>query len=49
MCHFYGIVMALGLISCTIGGVWIAIMTAFIVWLLSVAGVLDPKQLQKSR
>lgn len=43
-CRLYGIVMALGLTSCTIGGVWIGIMTSQIVWLLSVAGVL--KQLQ---
>jgi hypothetical protein len=49
MCHLYGIVMALGLISCTIGGVWIAIMTAFIVWLLSIAGILEPLSSFKSR
>ena len=42
MCHLYGIVMALGLISCRTGGVWIGIMTAFIAWLLSIAGVLEP-------
>jgi hypothetical protein len=49
MCHFYGIVMALGLISCRTGGVWIAIMTAFIVWVLNVAGLLKPLSSFKSR
>lgn len=49
MCHLYGIVIALGLISCTVGGVWIAIMTAFIVWLLSVAGVLESLRSFKTR
>ena len=42
MCQLYGIVMALGLISCTTGGVWIAMMTAFTVWVLSVAGLVKP-------
>jgi Phospholipid methyltransferase len=42
ICQLYGLGMALGLISCTRGGVWIAIMTAFIVWLLSTAGILKP-------
>jgi hypothetical protein len=49
MCHLYGILMALGLISCTIGGLWIAIMTSFIVWLLQVAGVLEPLRSFKTR
>jgi hypothetical protein len=42
MCRLYGILMALGLISCTMGGIWTGIMTAQIVWLLTVAGVLKP-------
>jgi hypothetical protein len=49
LCHLYGIVMALGLISCTMAGVWIAIMTAFIVWLLNIAGALGPLGGFKSR
>ncbi len=49
MCRLYGIVMAFGLSSCTMGGVWAGIMTAQIVWLLSVAGVLTPLSSFKSR
>jgi hypothetical protein len=44
LCRWYGIVMAVGLTSCTMGGVWIGMMTAQIGWLLSVAGVLKPLQ-----
>ncbi|HWO41359.1 MAG TPA: methyltransferase, partial [Candidatus Eisenbacteria bacterium] len=38
--QLYGIALAFGLISCTLGGVWLAITTALVIWLLCVGGIL---------
>lgn len=39
MCQWYVLGLGLGLISCTLGGVWLGIMAPFTVWALGVAGL----------
>jgi hypothetical protein len=38
ICHWYVLTLGLGLLSCTLGGVWLGIMTPFTLWALHLAG-----------
>ncbi|MGH7833975.1 MAG: hypothetical protein ACREQK_10045, partial [Candidatus Binatia bacterium] len=39
ICRWYALGLGLGLLSCTLGGVWIGITVPFIMWALCIAGV----------
>jgi len=45
MSQWYVLGLGLGLLSCTLGGVWIGIMVPFIIWALSIAGLAPLKML----
>jgi hypothetical protein len=41
ICQWYALALGLGLLSCTLAGVWLGIMTSFTVWALQIAGFLS--------
>jgi hypothetical protein len=45
VCRWYALGLGLGLLSCTLGGVWIGITVPFIIWALGIAGVVPLKML----
>jgi hypothetical protein len=45
VCRWYALGLGLGLLSCTLGGVWIGITVPFVIWALGIAGVAPLKML----
>lgn len=47
MSQWYVLGLALGLLSCTLGGVWVGIMAPFVFWALGIAGLVPVKTLPR--
>jgi hypothetical protein len=47
MSQLYALGLALGLLSCTLGGVWAGIMVPFVFWALGIAGLVPVKMLPR--
>jgi hypothetical protein len=49
MTQWYVLGLGLGLLSCTLGGVWVGIMVPFILWALGIAGLVPLKRVPQRR
>jgi len=49
MCQWYAMGLALGLLTCTLGGVWLGMMVPLILWMLGIAGLTPLTMLPRRR
>jgi hypothetical protein len=47
ICHWYALTFGLGLLSCSLGGIWLGMMLPFTIWALHIAGLVSVKMVPR--